>query len=134
MARWMLALLLALPAAPAAAEARFTTAEEVRPILAATRAQWVALREFDGQDLLYFTHLAVMRCALAEVRFALNGGAEIAAPLEPCHHGTAQPNAIRGEPWIARPLGSITKVRVTVEYPDGTTDAVEFTRATMRMP
>ena len=134
MARWILALLMALPAAPAAAQAPFTTAEEVRPILAATRAQWVALREFGGQDLLYFTHLAVMRCGLAGVSLSLDGAPEAALPLEPCHHGTAQPNAIRGEPWIARPPGSIGKLRVTVRYPDGTTDSVELTRAMMLMP
>lgn len=87
----------------------FTTAAEVRPILEATRASWVAVREFDGQDLLYFTHLIAWRCGLNGVTFSVNSdSAGMPWVMEPCHEGTAQPNAITSEevqPYIALPLG-----------------------------
>ena len=127
-------LLACVAATPLAAQMSFTSGAEVRPILSMTQANWVALREFDGQDLLYFTHLAAYRCGLVAVRFALDGEAEEEFPLEPCYRDTPQPNAIRGESWVARPLGAIGKVAVTVVYDDGATDRIEVTRQMILMP
>ncbi len=54
MKRIALAAGLALVAASAVAE-NFTTAAEVRPILEMQNDRWIAVREFDGRDLVYFT-------------------------------------------------------------------------------
>lgn len=121
------------------ATGRFTTAIEIKPILGATRPQWVAVREYDGQDLLYFTNLLAWRCGLWEVRYGLNGAApDIVLPIEPCHEETAQPNALVDPVaypiWIEAPLGSIDSIEIEIDYDDGTTDAAVYARQSVLMP
>jgi hypothetical protein len=129
----LFALCLVLPA-PLAAQPPFTTSAEVRPILAMTKQAWVAVREYGGQDLVYFTHLAAWRCGIVAARYVLNDEPEAEFPLEPCYLDSPQPNAVRGEPWVARPLGSVQTLRVTVEYDDGSSDSIEVTRGDVLMP
>ncbi|WP_149140497.1 hypothetical protein [Gemmobacter caeruleus] len=126
---------LCLVAAPAFAQS-FTTAAEVKPILQATRANWIAVREYDGKDLVYFTHLESWRCGLDRVVFAINGGALSDWPLPPCAEGTAQPNAIPADhlPFIEQPLGQVQRVDVMVVYDDGSADSASFDRAAVLMP
>jgi len=116
---------------------KFTTAGEVRPILGMTKANWVALREYDGQDLLYVTHLMAWRCGLHELRYAVNGGPMQVWPMPPCLEGTAQPNAIRTEgglPFVAFGLGEVQSVRVELLYDDLSEDSHEVLRQDVLMP
>lgn len=130
----------ARPPEPQVNTGRFLTALEVRPILTATRPQWIAVREFDGQDLLYFTHLLSWRCGLWEIRYGLNGApAATPLPLEPCHEDTASPGALTDTTgaypiYITAPLGSIARVDVEIVYDDGTTDANVYERGWVLMP
>lgn len=131
------ALAVAASGLPALAQ-QFTTAAEVRPILEATQANWVAVREFDGQDLVYFTHLVAWRCGLASVRFSVNSTkSDHVWPMEPCHEGTASPNAIKAEqslPYVALPLRSVDQIAVVLEMDDGTFLKASFARAQVLMP
>ena len=116
----------------------FTTAAEVRPILEMTRAQWIAVREWEGQDLLYFTHLESWRCGLQSVVFGINGDDPTQVyELGPCDETSANPNVLDLEnhlPFIAFPAQSIGTVKVRVTFDDDSTDEVEFERSAIMIP
>jgi hypothetical protein len=115
----------------------FTTAAEVKPILTATKPNWIAVREWDGQDLVYFTNLLAWRCGVASVSYAVNGGEKTLLPMEPCHEDAAQPNALLTDtiqPYITLPLGSVETVTVFVTYDDDTPDQADYTRKAVLMP
>ncbi|UWQ31652.1 hypothetical protein K3555_13735 [Leisingera sp. M527] len=120
------------PAAePQQATGRFTTALEVKPILAATQANWIHVREFNGQDLLYVTHLWSWRCGLAQVKLGVNGNPPEIWPLPDCHLEEGFPNMIKDEdgmPYRSYPLGSIQQIAVEVTYDDLSTEELVFGR------
>ncbi|MDP3958960.1 MAG: hypothetical protein Q8Q26_02575 [Pseudorhodobacter sp.] len=128
---------LAACLAGAAQAQDFTTAAEVKPILTATKANWIALREYEGQDLLYFTQIISWRCGLSELRYAVNGAAPEAWPLHDCVDGTGQPaNAIMPDTLLYATfnLGSVAEVTVTLVYDDGSEDTATYARAAIVMP
>ncbi|MEX0302251.1 MAG: hypothetical protein AB3N24_07510 [Leisingera sp.] len=127
----------ALAAEPQQATGRFTTALEVKPILAATKANWIHVREFDGQDLLYVTHLWSWRCGLAQVKLGVNGHALEIWPLPDCHLDEGFPNMIKEEdglPYRSYPLGSIQQIAVEVTYDDLSTEGYVFGRNGQPLP
>ncbi|MEL7098696.1 MAG: hypothetical protein AAGM84_07700 [Pseudomonadota bacterium] len=127
----------ALVAEPQVATGQFTTALEVRPILGATRNNWVAVREFDGQDLVYVTHLWAWRCGLARIEFSVNGAPLQDWPMPDCHLGTAMPNAVTaddGLPYQTFPLGSVGSVSVRITYDDLGVEEAQWQRAQVLMP
>ncbi|MFT6023796.1 MAG: hypothetical protein ACI9PY_001915 [Ascidiaceihabitans sp.] len=116
---------------------KFTTATEVKPIVAMTQANWIAVREWDGQDLVYVTHLWAWRCGLAQIEVSINGAPSEIWPLPPCHIGTAQPNAVidtDGVPYRAFALQSINSLNVKVTFDDLTTQAASFERGAVLLP
>ena len=126
-----------LVAEPQVPTGKFTTATEVKPILTATKANWVAIRDYDGQDLLYVTHLLAWRCGLDAIFFSVNGGAEERWKTEPCYEGEATPNAQKGQaflPFNSYPLGSVASLSVRIVFDDGTEDAAKYQRKAVLMP
>lgn len=125
---------------PAVAMAQdFTTAAEVKPILEATKPQWIAVREFDGKDLLYFTNLLAWRCGVSEIHYGLNGAAvETVFAMEPCHDGTAQPNAQLSEngevPYVTLDLKSVETVSVLVVFDDDSKTTADYERKAIMTP
>ena len=75
---------------PLAAQ-QFTTAAEVKPMLDITRAKWVSLREFDGNDQLHFDQLLKWRCGIDQISYAVNNGKKTRLKVEACHEGETRP-------------------------------------------
>lgn len=126
-----------LVAEPQVPSGGFTTAVEVKPILDATKGSWVAVREYDGKDLLYITHLWSWRCGLAAVAISVNDEPMQNWPLPACHAQTATPNAILQEdglPYLSMRLGSVEKITIQVVYDDLTMDIARFQRSKVLMP
>ncbi len=138
MRSWLAALAALVFGAQALSAQQFTTAQEVRPILQATRAQWIALRDYEGKDWLYFTQILAWRCGLSDIFFAVNDGPEERLEMEECHEGTATPNALTSDDldrFLRRyPAGSVTRVRIRLVLDDGTQDSAEFARKDVLMP
>lgn len=112
--------------------APFTTAAEVKPILAATQSNWVSVREYEGQDLLYVTHLWSWRCGLDAIRIGINGAAPQNWPLPECHQDQAAPNAILeqdGLPYRRYPLHAIQSISIDIFYDDQTVETLKVDRA-----
>lgn len=125
--------------AGAAQAQSFTTAAEVGPILEMTRANWVAVREYDGKDLVYFTHLLSWRCGLTEIRYGLNGAApETLLPMEPCYEDEAQPNALKIdqgiEIYLTEPLQSVQSLDILLKLDDGSETTASYQRKAVLMP
>ncbi len=121
----------ALVAESQAPTGRFMTATEVKPILNATRANWINVREFDGKDLLYVTQLWSWRCGLLELRVGINGNEPEVWPLPDCHPDQPSPAAILendGLPYREFGLGSIAMVEIELLYDDLSTDSTKFSR------
>ncbi|SEW21990.1 hypothetical protein SAMN04488515_1671 [Cognatiyoonia koreensis] len=118
---------------------KYTTALEVKPILGMTKSNWVAVRDFNGQDLLYFTHLLAWRCGMWDIKYGLNGeDATQTVPMEPCHEDLAAPNSLVEIedylPYVTLPAGSVESVYVEITYDDGTTDFARFNRNDIAIP
>ncbi len=112
------AAVLAGLAAPAQAQGLAGMEKTVLPM---TTGNWVAFRNFDGKQWVYFTHLVVYRCGLSEVRYSLDSDAlDQTFPLQPCDE--QNPHAldpVAFPPYLALPLGSAEMIAVQVVFDDG---------------
>lgn len=133
-------LIFAIAAAlmPLSANAQFLSAAEVRPILDMTTANWVGVSEYNGQDLLYFSHLISFRCGLTEIRYGINGEPAISVfPLEECYRNTNAPTAMHPDTnplFLEFPPGTLQLVTVEIEYDDGGTQSVTYFRNEIVIP
>lgn len=126
--RILIAVLLGLTlVGPAAAQMQ--SAAEVKPILQMIVPQWVSLREFNGEDILYFTILEVYRCGLDQIRYVINDGKPQVWETPPCEGDTtfAEIPADR-LPYATFPLQSVEAVRIELSYDDGTVQTESYGR------
>ncbi|KAJ02436.1 hypothetical protein [Sulfitobacter mediterraneus] len=126
-----------LVADPQTPTGKFTTAAEVKPILNATKGNWVAVRDYDGNDLLYVTHLWSWRCGLAAMAISVNNEPMQNWPLPPCHTQFSTPNAILeddGFPYLKLKQGAVHSITIQVVYDDLSMDVATFQRGDVLIP
>ncbi len=124
-------------AEPQVPTGKFTTAAEIKQIMTMTKGSWIAVREYEGQDLLYVTQILAWRCGLLDLRVSVNGGPMESWPMPKCYMDTAQPNAITGQDGLiyqSYPLGAIQSVAVELVYDDLTRDQAGYDRKSVLMP
>ncbi len=118
---------------------KFTTALEVKPILGMTKGNWAAVRLYEDQDLVYFTHLMAWRCGLWDIRYGINGApAEQVMAMEPCNEEYQQPNVMVDietyPPYLIFPANSVETIYVEITFDDGTSDFAQFNRGDILIP
>ncbi len=126
-----------LTAEPQTPSGKFTTAAEVKPILTATKANWVAVREYEGQDLLYVSTLWSWRCGLHAMAISVNDEPMQNWPLPACHTEFATPNAILdqdGLPYLTLKLGAVNTIDIQIVYDDLSMDAARYERGNVLIP
>lgn len=126
-----------LVAEPQVPTGKFTTAAEIKPIMSATKGNWIAVREYDGSDLLYVTHIWSWRCGLAAMAISVNDEPMQNWPLPKCHDQFATPNAILeddGLPFLKLKLGGVQKVTIQLVYDDLSVEAASFARSDVLIP
>ena len=99
-------------------------AAQEKQILEMTKNSWVAFRDFNGKQLIYFTHLESWKCGILQVSYSINSDAldQIYA-LQPCDK--ANPNAVTTDtPYITLPLGTAQSIAVQLIYEDGSTSDI----------
>jgi len=115
---------------------KFTTAAEVKQIVGMTKANWVAVREYNAQDWVYATQLLSWRCGMHQMRFAINDGPMEVWDLPRCQMATATPNAFpEGDlPYRTYPPGHVQTIDIEVLFDDLDTDSARFERAEVMIP
>jgi len=105
-----------------AAHAQSQLLGQEKKLLEMTRSNWVSFRDFNGQQLIYFTHLEVYRCGISQVRYSLNTDRlDREWKLAKCD--PKNPHAIPEDylPYLTLPLGTARSIVVQVTFIDGTT-------------
>ena len=123
---------VAMVVAPLPATAQFNSASEVKPILQMIIPNWIGLREYDGQDLLYFTLPEVYRCGLEQIRYRINEEEPRIWVTEPCE-GDETFSEIGEDrlPYVELPFQSVDEVIVELIFDDGTTQTETYSRGSI---
>ena len=93
--------------------------KQIKQVLNMTKNSWVSFRDFNGKQLIYFTHLESYTCGIKQVRYSINTDAlDKTWELHTCN--PKDPLKITKEIiYMTLPLGTAKSVAVQVTFTDG---------------
>jgi hypothetical protein len=93
--------------------------EQIKPVLNMTKDNWVSFRDFNGKQLIYFTHLETYTCGIQQVRYSINSDVlDQTWELQPCNPNN--PLQISKETvYLTLPLGTAKSIAVKLTFTDG---------------
>jgi len=93
-------------------------------ILDLTKGSWAYFRDFNGRQLIYFTHLESYRCGIEKVSYSLDSDAlDSEWKLQPCD--PKKPNEITtDQPYVSLPLGTAQAITVQLIFKDGSKSSI----------
>ena len=117
-------------AAPIAAKAQTPPVAQLKMMAEAAKAQWVAFRNWDGKQWIYFTIPVTYHCGLTEIRYSLNG-ADLAErwPVPACN--AQMPFNVdpqKDQIYLALDPGTVSSVSLQLVYADGMESALRTYR------
>ena len=92
----------------------------MKQILNMTQSNCVSFRDFNGKQLIYFTHLESYTCGIKEVRYSINSDElDKVWELQPCD--TEKSMAVTKDIlYLTMPLGTAKSIAVQVTFADDT--------------
>ena len=98
--------------------------KDMKKILNLTQNSWVSFRDFNGKQLIYFTHLEAYRCGIKEVRYSLNNDdLDKIWELDSCESEGI--SSIKKDlVYLRLPLGTAKSIAVQLVFSDGTKSEV----------
>ena len=93
---------------------------QIKQILNMTQNNWVSFRDFNGKQLIYFTHFESYSCGIKEVRYSINSDdLDKVWELQACD--SKNPMAVTKDIiYLTMPLGTVKSITVQVTFTDGT--------------
>jgi len=94
--------------------------KQMKQILNMTQKNWVSFRDFNGKQLIYFTHLESYTCGIKEVRYSINSDIlDEIWELQPCD--LKNPMTVTKDLiYLTMPLGTAKSIAVQVTFADDT--------------
>jgi len=93
--------------------------EQIKQVLNMTKNSWVSFRDFNGKQLIYFTHLESYTCGIKHVRYSINSDAlDNSWKLQPCNQKD-QLKITKDDIYLTLPLGTAKSIAVQVTFADG---------------
>jgi len=98
--------------------------DQMKKILNMTQNSWVSFRDFNGKQLIYFTHLEAYTCGIKEVHYSLNSNdLDKVWELQACESKGI--SGVKKELiYLTLPLGTAKSISVQLLFVDGTKSEV----------